>query len=57
MPRDGGLQQYNDSTPRTRETRRRKIRNEEEQNARPVKCVQSTKHPEGNTSAEKGSPY
>jgi hypothetical protein len=45
MPRDGQSQQYNDSTPQTRGIRRRKIRNEEEQNACPVKCVQSTKHP------------
>jgi hypothetical protein len=57
MPRDGRLQQYNDSTPQTRGTRSRKIRNEEERNSRPVKCAQSTKHPEGNTMAEKGSPY
>ncbi len=57
MPRDGQLQQYNNSTPQMRGTRRRKIRNEEERNARPVKCVQSTKHPKGNTTAEKGSPY
>jgi hypothetical protein len=55
-PRDGGLQQYKDSTPQTRGTRRRKIRDEEEQNARPLKRVQSTKHPEGNSTAEKGSP-
>jgi ubiquitin C-terminal hydrolase len=34
-----------------------KIRNEEERDARPVKCVQRTKHPEGNTMAEKGSLY
>jgi hypothetical protein len=57
MPRDGGSQQYNASTPQTRETRRRKIRNEEEQIARLLKCVQSTKHPEGNTMAEKVFPY
>jgi hypothetical protein len=57
MPRDGGLQQYNNSTPQVRGTRRRKIRNEEEWNARLVKHVQSTKHPEGNTTAEKESPY
>jgi hypothetical protein len=57
MPRDGGSQQYNDSTPQTRMTRRRKIRNEEERNACLVKCVQTTKHPEGHTTAEKGSPY
>ncbi len=56
-PRDGRLQQYNNSTPHMRGTRSRKIRNEEERNAHPVKCVQSTKHPEGNTTAEKGSPY
>ncbi len=56
-PRDGRLQQYNNSTPRRRGTRRRKIRNEEERNAHPVKHVQSTKHPEGNTTAEKGSLY
>jgi hypothetical protein len=54
MPRDGGLQQYTDSTPQTRGTRRRKIRNEEERNARPVKRVQTIKHLEGNTTAEKG---
>jgi hypothetical protein len=30
MPRDGQLQQYNASTPRTRGTRRRKIRDEKE---------------------------
>jgi hypothetical protein len=57
MPRDGRLQQYNDSTPQRRGARRRKIRNEEERNAHLVKRVQSTKHPEGNTTAEKGSPY
>jgi hypothetical protein len=57
MPRDGGLQQYNDSTPQTRGTRRRRIRDEEEQNARLLKRVQSTKHPEENTTADKGSPY
>ncbi len=56
-PIDGQQQQYNNATPQTRGTRRRKIRNEEEWNAHPVKCVQSTKHPEGNTMAEKGSPY
>ncbi len=57
MPRDGRLQQYNNSTPQTRGTRRRKMRDEENQNARPLKHVQTTKHPEGNTMAEKGSPY
>jgi hypothetical protein len=57
MPRDGRSQQYNNSTPQMRGTRRREIRNEEECNACPVKRVQSTKHPEGNTTAEKGSPY
>ncbi len=57
LPKDGQSQQYNHSTPQTRGTRRRKIRNEEERNAPPVKHVQSTKHPEGNTTAEKGSPY
>jgi hypothetical protein len=57
MPRDGRSQQYNASTPQTRRTRRRKIRDEEEQIGRPLKCVWSTKHPEGNTMAEKGSPY
>jgi hypothetical protein len=57
MPRDGPLQQYTDSTPQTRGTRRRKIRNEEERNAHPVKHVQRTKHLEGNTTAKKGSPY
>jgi hypothetical protein len=35
MPRDGRSQQYNASTPQTRGTRRRKIRDEEEQIARP----------------------
>jgi hypothetical protein len=30
MPRDGQVQEYNNSTPQTRGTRRRKIRNEEE---------------------------
>jgi hypothetical protein len=57
MPRDGRSQQYNDSTPQTRGTRRRKIRNEEKWNAYPVKRVQSTKNPEGNTTAEKGTLY
>jgi hypothetical protein len=57
MPRDGRLQQYNDSIPQTRGTRRRKMRDEENQNAPPLKPVQTTKHPEGNTMAEKGSPY
>jgi hypothetical protein len=36
MPRDGQSQQYNYSTPQTRETRRRKIKNEEERDAYPV---------------------
>jgi hypothetical protein len=57
MPRDGQLQQCNDSTPQTRGTRRRKMRDEKNRNAHPLKCVQTTKHPEGNTMAEKGSPY
>jgi hypothetical protein len=57
MPRDGRLQQYNASTPQTGGTRRRKIRDEEEQNARPLKRVQSTKHPEGGKMAEKGFPH
>jgi ubiquitin C-terminal hydrolase len=57
MPRDGRLQQYNNSTPQTRGTRRRKIRDEDNWNARPLKCVQTTKHLEGNTMARKGSPY
>jgi hypothetical protein len=57
MPRDGPLQQINASTPQSRGTRRRKIRDEEEWNAHPLKCVQTTRHPEGNTTAEKGSPY
>jgi hypothetical protein len=57
MPRDGQSQQYNDSTPQTKGTRRRKMRNEENRNACPLKRVQTTKHPEGNTTAEKGSPY
>jgi hypothetical protein len=56
-PRDGQSQQYNDSTPQTRGTRRKKIRNEEEWIVHPVTHVQSTKHPEGNTTAEKGFPY
>jgi hypothetical protein len=56
-PRDEQLQQYNASPLQTRGTRRRKIRDEEGWNAHPLKCVQSTKHPEGNTMAEKGSPY
>jgi hypothetical protein len=34
MPRDGQSQQYNVSTPQMRGTRRRKIRDEEERNAR-----------------------
>ncbi len=57
MPRDGWSHQYNASTPQTRGTRRRKIRDEEERITRPLKRVQSTKHLEGNTTAEKGSPY
>jgi hypothetical protein len=40
-----------------RGNRRRKIRDEEGRNTHLLKRVQSTKHPEGNTSAEKGSPY
>jgi hypothetical protein len=56
-PKDGQLQQYNDSTTQTWGTRRRKMRDEKKQNARLLKCVQTTKHPEGNTAAEKGSPY
>ncbi len=57
MPRDGRSQQYNASTPKTRGVRRRKIRDEEEQIAHPLKRVQSPKHLEENTMAEKGSPY
>ncbi len=57
MPSDGQLQQYDNSTPQTRGTRRRKMRDEENRNARPLKRVQTTKHPEGNTTADKGSPY
>jgi hypothetical protein len=57
MPRDGQLQQYNNSTPQMRGTRRRKMRDDENRNACPLKCVQTTKHLEGNTTAEKGSPY
>jgi hypothetical protein len=57
MPRDGQSQQYNTSTPQARGTRRRKIRDEEERNAHPLQHVQCTKHPEGNTTAEMGSPY
>jgi hypothetical protein len=56
-PRHERSQQYNASIPPTRETRKRKIRDEEEPIARPQKHVQSTKHLEGNTTAEKGSPY
>ncbi len=56
-PRGGWSQQYNNSTPQTRGTRRRKIRNKEERNAHLVKRVQSTKQPDRNTTAEKGSPY
>jgi hypothetical protein len=56
-PRDEQLQQYNDSTPQTRGTRRRKMRDEENRNACLHTCVQNTKHLEGNTTAEKGSPY
>ncbi len=33
------------------------MRDKEKQNAHPLKCVQTTKHPEGNATAEKGSPY
>jgi ubiquitin C-terminal hydrolase len=33
------------------------MRDEENQNAHPLKPVQTTKHPEGNTTSEKGSPY
>jgi hypothetical protein len=40
-----------------RGTRKRKIRDEDEQIAHLLKPVQSTKDPEGNTMAEKGSPY
>jgi hypothetical protein len=57
MPKDGQSQQYNNSTPQTRGIRRRTMRDEEKRNARPLKRVQTTKHPEGNTMAEKGSPY
>jgi hypothetical protein len=57
MPRDGRLQQFNNSTPQTRGTRRRKMRDEENRNARLLKCVQTTKHPEGDTTAEKRSPH
>jgi hypothetical protein len=45
------------TTPQTKGTRRRKMRDEENQNAHPLKRVQTTKHPEGNTKADKGSPY
>jgi hypothetical protein len=57
MPRVGQLQHFNNSTPQMRGTRKRKIRDEEEWNAHPLKRIQSTKHPEGNTMDEKGSPY
>jgi hypothetical protein len=39
MPRDGGLQQYNNSTPQTKATRRRKMRDEENQNARLLRLL------------------
>jgi hypothetical protein len=54
MPRDEQSRQYNNSTPQRRGTRRRKMRDEENQNACLLKCVQTTKHPEGNTMAERG---
>jgi hypothetical protein len=57
MPRDGQLQQYNASTPQTRGTRIRNIRDEEEQIACPQKRVQTTQHLEGNTTAAKQCPY
>jgi hypothetical protein len=57
MPRDGQSQQYNDSPPPARGTRRRKIRDEEERKARLQKHVQTTQHPEGNTTAAKRSPF
>ncbi len=57
MPRDGRSQQNSNSTPQTRGTRRRKMRDEENRNTHPLICDQTTKHPEGNTTAEKGSPY
>jgi hypothetical protein len=57
MPRDGQLQQHNAFKPQKKGTRRRKIRNEEEQIAHLRKHVQSTKHPVGNTTAVKWSPY
>jgi ubiquitin C-terminal hydrolase len=57
MPRDGQSQQYNDSTPQVRGTRRRKMRDKENQIARQLKRVQTTKHPEGNIMADGGSPY
>ncbi len=53
MPRDGRSQQYNASTPQMRGTRKRKIRDKEEQISRPQKHVQSTQHWEGNTTAAK----
>ncbi len=56
-PRDGQSQQYNASTPQTRGTRRRKIRDEEEGIAHPQKNVQTTQHPEENTTAANRSPY
>jgi hypothetical protein len=45
-PRHGQLQKYNNSTPQTMGTRRRKMRDEENWNAHPLKHVQSNKHPE-----------
>jgi ubiquitin C-terminal hydrolase len=37
--------------------RRRKMRDDENRNAHPLKHVQTTKHLEGHATAEKGSPY
>jgi hypothetical protein len=57
MPKDRRSQQYNNSTPQMTGTRRRKMMDEEKRNACLLKHVQTTKHPKGNTTAEKGSPY
>jgi hypothetical protein len=39
MPNDGQSHQYNDSTPQTRGTRRRKMRDEEKRNAHPALSI------------------
>jgi hypothetical protein len=57
MPSGGQSQQYNASTPQTRGTRRRKMRDEEYRIACPQKYVQTTQHPVGNTTAAERSSY